>query len=679
MDKEMVWKPTKPFATRLWAFMQEVNRRHGIFRENNLDFAHISQNNALTPENHPTNDNNEKQLSALYNVLYDWSIEEPAPFWETLCHFFELTFDTPPEAILVPKKHMVDTQWFQGARFNFAEKLLSRNDDHTALISIDEQGNRRLLSYAGLYAQVAACAAGLKAAGVAVGDRIAAVMPNTAETIVAMLATTSLGAIWSSCSPDFGVQALVDRIGQISPKILFITDGHWYLGKAHSAQEKLTGLYQALPSLQKIIVCPNLNIALELQSFFNVVYWKDFLDPTIKHCNFVSLPFSHPLYILFSSGTTGKPKCLVHSAGGTLLQHLKELGLHTNLKPNDNLLFYTTCGWMMWHWSISALALGSTLTLYDGAPTYPNNKRLFELLVDEKVTVFGTSAKFISSIEKSDLQPSAHFSFPKLRTILSTGSPLLPQHYDFVYRSVKSDVQLCSISGGTDIISCFALGNPLLPVYRGELQGAGLGMAVNVFNEQGKPVREQRGELVCTKAFPSMPLGFWGDINKERYINTYFSRFPGVWCQGDFAELTPHNGVIIYGRSDTTLNAGGIRIGTAEIYRQLETIPEITDAVVVDQPWLDDTRIILFVQLKQPLQLDETLVKHIQNTLRHQASPRHVPAKILQVPEIPRTINGKIVEKAVRDAVQGHAIENMGALANPEALNYFKQREELLS
>lgn len=644
---EIVWTPTQPQNTRMWQFM--------IF---------AAEKNCQDFEN--------------YDDLHTWSVKHPESFWQTLCDFFGLTFDTPPHQILNYYDTMLHARWFSGARFNFAQKLLNRRDDHPALISIDEDNNKRIISYAKLYAEVAQCAAGLKAIGVTAGDRVAALMPNVPQTIIAMLATTSIGAIWSSCSPDFGAQAAIDRLGQIEPKVLFICDGHQYQGKKHSGTEKIIQLSNAIPSLIQIVICPNIQEEINTANIAKTLYWNDLIKPAI-HCDFESLPFDHPVYILFSSGTTGKPKCIVHGAGGTLIQHLKELGLHTDLRPEDNLCFYTTCGWMMWNWTVSGLAIGATLTLYEGSPTYPGTDRLFKLIDEEKVTVFGTSAKFISSIEKAGVKPKSEFNFSQLRCILSTGSPLLPKNYDFVYEQIKKDIQLSSISGGTDIISCFALGNPIRPVYRGELQCIGLGMEVDVFNEEGQPVRQERGELVCTKPFPSMPVGFWNDKEKTAYTHAYFERFPGIWAHGDFAEITAHNGLIIYGRSDAVLNPGGVRIGTAEIYRQVEKIDAVMDSIVIGQDWQDDVRIVLFVKLREGKILDEALINTIKQTIRQNASPRHVPAKILQVNDIPRTISGKIVEIAVRQVVHGQTVNNLQSLANPAALEYFKNREELKS
>ncbi|MBA2709544.1 MAG: acetoacetate--CoA ligase [Tatlockia sp.] len=643
--KQIVWEPKHPEASRMWQFMR---------------FAEKKQRLELKD----------------YQQLHCWSVDKPEEFWQTLIDYFGLNFDKPADQILNHYEQMINASWFNGASFNFAEKLLKRRDNHPALISINENGERNLLTFKELYQQVACCARGLHEAGVVAGDRVAAIMPNISTTIIAMLATTSLGAIWSSCSPDFGAQAIIDRLGQIEPKVLFACDGHQYMGKIHEGETRLIELSKVISSLQKIVICPVIHQKIELKNYPEAELWDDFLKPA-QDCEFKSLPFSHPVYILYSSGTTGKPKCIVHGAGGTLLQHLKELGLHSNVSEKDNLCFYTTCGWMMWNWMVTALALGTTLTLYEGAPNYPSIERLFQLIDEEQITVFGTSAKFISSVEKAQVNPGSLFSLASLQTILSTGSPLLPKNYDFVYEQIKADVQLSSISGGTDIVSCFALGNPLLPVYRGELQCLGLGMAVEVLNEAGQSVCEQQGELVCTKPFPSMPLSFWNDPNRDLYKRAYFERFPNVWAHGDFAEITENKGLIIYGRSDAVLNPGGVRIGTAEIYRQVEQIPEILDSIVIGQDWQDDVRVVLFVKLKNGALLDENLEKSIRLTIKSNASPRHVPAKILQVYDIPRTISGKIVEVAVRQVVHNQPINNLGSLANPEALEYFRNRKEL--
>ncbi len=640
----IVWTPVAPEKTRMWHFILFVRDKTG-------------------------------RAIADYAQLYQWSIDHPAKFWSLLADFFSLQFTTKAHSIVVNDSDMINTQWFLGARFNFAEQLLQRRDNHPAIISVNEMGTDSTLTYAQLYALVAQCAAGLKHAGVSQGDRVVAVMPNTANTIIAMLATLSIGAIWSSCSPEFGIAALLDRFSQINPSVLFISDGYKYAGKTFDNSEKIALLQTSFPELLALVITPVIGRS---NFMAKSVFWDDFLRAS-NHCTFVQAPFSQPIYIMFSSGTTGKPKCIVHSAGGILLQHLKELGLHTNLSERDNLFFYTTCGWMMWNWMVSALALGSTLTLYEGAALYPHALQLFEIIDQHQVSVFGTSAKFISSIEKSSTHPCKHVRMSALKTILSTGSPLLPNNYDFVYQSIKSSVQLSSISGGTDILSCFALGNPLLPVHRGELQCIGLGLAVKIYDETGNSLPNQQGELVCDQAFPAMPVGFWNDPLKEEYRRSYFSKYPNTWAHGDYAQYTDHGGLIIHGRSDAVLNAGGVRIGTAEIYRQIEKIDCVQESVVIGQKWQDDSRIILFVKLKGTLNLDETIIHDIKKTLRENASPRHVPAKIIQVSAIPHTFNNKLVEIAVRQTVAGETVANIQSLANPEALEEFKNRPELES
>lgn len=640
-----IWQPQNPEASKMWHFMKYVAQEH-------------------------------KQTINEYPQLHAWSIENIDLFWESLCDFFSIEFDTPPKQIINQYKDITDAHWFSGATFNFAEKLLSRRDDHPALVVINENNEQHVVTYKQLYVQVAQCAARMRTMGIDVGDCVAGVLPNSHYAVIAMLAATSLGATWSSCSTEFGTQAIIDRFGQINPKLLFICDGHQYHGKKYPADEKIKQLAAALASVEHVVVCPNIHEPVNNTHTAKCIYWKDFLE-VADEVRFVSLPFDHPVYILFSSGTTGKPKCIVHGAGGTFLQHIKELALHTDLGAEDNLCFYTTCGWMMWNWSVSVLALGATLTLYDGSPTYPQENRMFQLLEDEQVNVFGTSAKYLSAIDKAGVKPKTDFYLKSLRCILSTGSPLMSKNYEYVYHDIKHDLQLSSISGGTDIVSCFALGNPMLPVYLGELQCLGLGMAVSVYNEQGKPVIKQRGELVCTKPFPSMPLGFWNDEKRQRYQQAYFSTYPEVWTQGDFAEITEHGGLIIYGRSDAVLNPSGVRIGTAEIYRQVEKVKEVLDSVVIGQEWEDDVRIILFVQLRSGISLNTQLCDKIKKTIRENASPRHVPAKIIQVADIPKTMSGKIVELAVRDVVHGHEVHNIQSLANPQALEHFKNLDEL--
>lgn len=645
MNTNIVFKPKNIKSTNMWQF---------------IEFVQI---------------NYQKELNN-YQDLYSWSINYPEKFWLALCDFFKITFNKPPAQIINSYEHMIDAKFFIGAKFNYAEKLLLKNDDQTAIISIDEQGRRIVLSYKELKAQVLYAANGLKSLGVKKGCVVAGILPNIHITIIAFLACASIGAIWSSCSPDFGKDAIFDRLSQIEPEILITIDVHSYQGKEHNDLVKIKPIIDKLKNLRKVIVYPFLQPSINLTKNADFILWDDFLkkdDNTL----FESFDFNHPLYILFTSGTTGKPKCIVHSGGGVLLQHIKELALHTDLKSKDNLFFYTTSGWMMWNWMVSALAIGATLTLYEGSPVYPDIERLFKIIDEEKVSVFGTSAKFLSVVEKSGFSPKQKYKLKNLRSILTTGSPLLNMNFEYVYKHIKDDVQLCSISGGTDIVSCFALGNPIEPVYKGEIQSIGLGMQVEVFNEQGKSVKNEPGELVCTKPFPSMPLGFYNDDDKILYKKAYFERFENVWTHGDYAKITSHNGVIIYGRSDTLLNPGGVRIGTAEIYRQIDTIPQILDSIVVGQKWEDDERIVLFVKLKSGFKLTQDLCKKITDKIHKNTSPRHVPKKILQVSDIPKTINGKTVELAVKQIINGEIVKNKNSIANIEVLEEFKNREEL--
>lgn len=616
-----------------------------------------------------------------YDDLHYWSTqpESMGYFWKSVWQFCDIHSSISSEISFFPGKTIMDAQWFPDARLNFAENLLKEKSDKIAIISYDETGRRREINYAELYQQVAQLAHALKQQGVQKNDRIAGYLPNIPETIIAMLATASLGAIWSSCSPDFGVQGVIDRFEQIQPKILFTVDGQFYHGKTHTTLDKMQAITEQVPSIEKVIVIPFLNLDSSLRenndacthNEKNILY-ADFIDNNAKEIIFEQLPFNHPLYILYSSGTTGKPKCIVHSTGGTLIQHLKELVLHTDLQANDIFFYYTTCGWMMWNWMVSGLATGCTLVLYDGSPAWPKSESLMDIVAQEKITVFGTSAKYIAALQKEHLDLKTTHDLSYLRCILSTGSPLNPDNFDYVYQHIKADLQLSSISGGTDIVSCFALGNPILPVYRGQLQCRGLGLAVDIYNDDGQSIREEKGELVCTQPFPCMPIGFWHDPHREKYYDAYFSRFNNIWAHGDYAEITAENGLIIYGRSDTVLNPGGVRIGTAEIYRQVEKIDAILESVVVGQDWEDDIRVILFVRLRPEIILDEALEKHIRQTIREHASPRHVPAKIIQVDDIPRTLNGKIAELAVRQAIHHQVIKNKDSLANPQVLEIYQ-------
>ncbi|HVA56099.1 MAG TPA: acetoacetate--CoA ligase [Gammaproteobacteria bacterium] len=612
-----------------------------------------------------------------YPEMYRWSVEHPERFWPQVWSFCGIQASQTWDRALVDGDKMPGAKWFTGARLNFAENLLRYRDQRTALVFRCEQHDKRItLSYRELHAQVAALADALKKSGVQKGDRVAGFMPNRPETIIAMLAAASLGAIWSSCSPDFGINGVLDRFGQIEPKILFTCDGYIYAGKTVDSLERIRGALEKLPSVQKLVVISYVNVNPDIANIRNAVHWVDYLTDAAE-VKFAQLPFDHPVYIMYSSGTTGVPKCIVHGAGGVLIQHLKELALHTDLKREDMIFYFTTCGWMMWNWLVSSLALGATILLYDGSPFHPEPDILWRIADEEGLSIFGTSAKYLAAAEKFNVRPMHNYKLDRLRIITSTGSPLLPENSEYVYREIKSNVCLSSISGGTDIISCFALGNPLLPVYPGELQCRGLGMAVEIWNEDGQTVRTQPGELVCMKPFPSMPVFFWNDADGRKYHDAYFDVFPNIWRHGDWAELTEHDGLIIYGRSDATLNPGGVRIGTAEIYRQVEKLPEIVESLAIGQDWRGDVRVILFVRLREGVRLDAALATKIKKTIRDNTSPRHVPAKIIAVPDIPRTISGKITELAVRNVIHGRPVKNTDALANPQALQHYKNLPEL--
>jgi acetoacetyl-CoA synthetase len=616
-----------------------------------------------------------------YAQLHRWSIEHPADFWSLLWDFAAVRGEKG-ERILVDGDRMPGAKWFPDARLNYAQNLLRRRDDATALVFRGEEKVIRRMTYGELYLRVARLAQAMRAEGVVAGDVVAAYMPNLPETLITLLAAASIGAVFTSASPDFGVQGVLDRFGQVMPKLLFVADGYFYNGKPLDTLDKVAQIIAGLPSVRKLIVSPYVHeTGHDLARLPNAVTRGDFVAPwRAQHeIEFAPLPFGHPLYILYSSGTTGVPKCIVHSAGGALLQHLKEHRLQSDVKPGDKVFYFTTCGWMMWNWLVSALASEATLLLYDGSPFVGRGKVLFDYAQAEGMTHFGTSAKFIDACAKIELKPRATHDLSALRAMFSTGSPLSPESFDYVYRDIKPDLQLASISGGTDIVSCFVLGNPVGPVWRGEIQCAGLGMAVDVVDENAKPVVGEKGELVCTQPFPSMPVGFWNDADGAKYRAAYFERFPGIWCHGDFAEKTPRGGFIIYGRSDATLNPGGVRIGTAEIYRQVEKLPEVLESIVIGQDFDNDVRVVLFVKLKEGLTLDDVLVKRIKEQIRANTTPRHVPAKILQVADIPRTKSGKIVELAVREVVHGRPVKNSEALANPEALELFRNRTELLS
>ncbi|CAN7427498.1 acetoacetate--CoA ligase [Pseudomonas sp. GL-B-26] len=648
---DILWQPSakRIGKTRMEAFRRFINQRHNL---------HVDD----------------------YPALHQWSIDQRVAFWQAIVDFFDIRFHDQPDAVLVEGAQMPSAQWFPGATLNFAEHLMRRRDDAVAVIAIGENGQREHLTWAELAEHVAGFQNSLKAAGVGLGDRVAACMPNTWQTLVAMLGTTSLGAIWSCSSPDFGTQGVIDRFGQIEPKVLITCAGYRYAGKDIDQTAKVNEILERLPSLQQLIVVPYARPQARIEHFHtraNVTLWDDFYDAGGEP-DFVPVPFAHPLYILYSSGTTGVPKCIIHSTGGVLLQHVKEHGLHCDLGSGDRLFYYTTCGWMMWNWLVSALAVDSAVVLYDGSPFHPAPERLIDLIDDECISVFGTSPKYLATLESSGIKPRESHDLSSLKTLLCTGSALSPQSYDYVYRDFKADLCLASMSGGTDIVSCFVNSNPLQPVRRGEIQGKSLGMAVEVWNDNGQPVIGEKGELVCTRHFPAIPIGFWNDPQQEKLRTSYFSQFPGVWAQGDYAEQLPHGGMMIHGRSDAVLNPGGVRIGTAEIYRQVEKVPQVLDSVAIGQQWQDDVRVVLFVRLREGVELDEALQQQIRQVIRANTTPRHVPAKIVAVTDIPRTISGKVVELAVRNVVHGQKVKNTDALANPEALEQFRNRPELL-
>jgi acetoacetyl-CoA synthetase len=614
-----------------------------------------------------------------YSDLYAWSVSQPEQFWQSVWEFCGVIGDAGA-TVLADGSKMPGARYFPDARLNYAENLLRRRDDHDAMVFHGEDKVRRRLSWRELYDAVSQLAQALKAAGIQPGDRVAGFVPNMPETVVATLAAAAIGATWSSCSPDFGARGVIDRFGQIGPRILFTADGYYYNGKAHDSLARVAEFLPELPTVERVIVLPYLSSAPDLSKLPRARTLDDVIEPfAAKDIPFARMAFNHPLFIMYSSGTTGVPKCIVHGAGGTLLQHLKEHQLQSDIKAGDRVFYFTTCGWMMWNWLISALASEATLLLYDGSPFHPDGYALYDFAAAERCTLFGTSAKYIDACAKAEVKPVDSRDLSALRTICSTGSPLAPEGFDYIYENVKQDVCLSSISGGTDIISCFVLGNPMGPVWRGEIQARGLGMKVEVWSEDGKPLRGEKGELVCTLPFPSMPVGFWNDPDGKKYRAAYFERFPNVWHHGDYIELTEHDGIIVYGRSDATLNPGGVRIGTAEIYRQVEQLPEILESLVIGQDWDNDVRVVLFVKLKPGQKLDGALQDRIKKQIRANTTPRHVPAKIVQISDIPRTKSGKITELAVRDIVHGRQVKNREALANPEALDLYKDIADLRS
>jgi len=648
-DERPLWTPSpaRVAASQMMAFLAETNRRHGL---------------ALSDT----------------RALLTWSIENRDAFWDQVWDFCGVVGEKGDRRV-VNGDRMPGAQFFPDATLNFAENLLRRNDDGEAMVFRGEDKASARFTWRQLNELVSRLQQALRAAGIGAGDRVAAIMPNLPETIALTLATASIGAVWSSCSPDFGERGVLDRFGQIEPKLFVACDGYWYAGKRLSIADKLKTIVPQLPSAAKVVIVSYLGDADEVAAALpRAVTLDSFIAPFAPQpLTFARLPFNHPLYILFSSGTTGVPKCIVHGAGGTLLQHLKEHRLQCDLRAGDRFFYFTTCGWMMWNWLVSGLATDTTLMLFDGSPFGPTPNALFDYAAQERFNFFGTSAKFIDGCKKEGLEPSRTHDLSALRTITSTGSPLAPESFDYVYRAIKADVHLASISGGTDIVSCFVGGDPTLPVWRSEIQAPGLGMAVDVWDDTGHPVRGDKGELVCTKPFVSMPVEFWNDPDGSKYHNAYFDRFPNIWCHGDFAEWTSHGGIIIHGRSDATLNPAGVRIGTAEIYAQVEQIPEVLEAICIGQEWDNDVRVVLFVRLKPGVVLDDALRQTIRQKIRTGASPRHVPARIVQVTDIPRTRSGKITELAVRDVVHGRTVKNVEALANPEALELYKNLPDL--
>ena len=647
---KLLWQPGKDRikSTNLFAFMNKVNDRFGT---------------AFTQ----------------YPPLWEWSVTNIESFWTEAWEFLDIKTSQPYERVLTDADKMPGAKFFTGAKLNFAENLLKFRDDQTALIFRGEDKVRRTLTYKELYDEVAKTASALKQTGVTAGDRVVGFVPNMPESIIAMLAATSLGAVWSSCSPDFGIKGVLDRFGQTKPRVLFTADGYYFKGKPLDSIERIAGIVKELPSIEKIVVIPYVSEAPDISSLPNAVHFKDFKDPKAKEINFSQMDFNDPLYIMYSSGTTGLPKCMVQSIGGVLLHQKKELVLHTDLTREDTIFYYTTCGWMMWNWLTCSLSVGATLVLYDGNPFHPGPEALWKMAEQEKITIFGTSAGYIEALKNAGVKPAEITDLSALKSVLSTGSPLSNENFNFVYKHIKNDLQLASISGGSDLNGCFALGNPIGPVYEGELQCRGLGMAVYAFDENGEPAVDQEGELVCTKPFPSMPIYFWGDEDGSKYHAAYFDNFPNIWTHGDFIKVTPRGGVVMYGRSDATLNPGGVRIGTAEIYRRLDAMAEIEDSVVVGQPWNSDVRVILFVKLADGISLTPELENKIRADIRTHASPRHVPAKIIQTPDIPYTLNMKKVELAVRHMIEGKEVKNKDALKNPESLDFFGNLEALKS
>ena len=644
----ILWKPSKDQinSSQLEAFRLQVNSRFNLKIEN-------------------------------YSELHSWSISNINDFWKAIWGFMAIKCSSNYNQVVDDENKMPGAKWFDGLLFNFAENLLRIKSDKAAIIFQSENADSKIISYNELYDEVEKVASTLRKMGIKNGDRIVGIMPNLAETVIAMLATTSIGAIWSSCSPDFGTQGILDRFTQINPKIIFASDGYFYKGKSFDSLNKLKDLLNQLPSVRKVIITPFVRENPDISSINNSLVWNDFIDPKPNPIIFEQVPFDHPLYIMYSSGTTGKPKSIVHGAGGTLIQHLKELRLHTDININDTVFYFTTCGWMMWNWLVSNLAIGSTILLYDGSPFHPDRNSMWDMIDNYKVSHFGTSPKFLETCRDTKLSPIKTHSLKSLKSILSTGSPLVEECFEYVYKHIKKNIQLSSISGGTDIISCFALGNPILPVINGEIQCLGLGMDVAAFNKNGEDLVNKKGELVCKKAFPSMPVYFWNDKNGKKFFDAYFNKFKNVWHHGDFIEINNYGGIKIFGRSDATLNPGGIRIGTAEIYRVVDRFDAVNDSLVIGQSINDDERVILFIIISNGYKFSNKLVHDIKKTIFKECSPRHVPEIILEAKDIPYTINGKKVEIAVKKVINGENVENKDALKNPEALDLFKNIRQL--
>ncbi|RJP79675.1 MAG: acetoacetate--CoA ligase [Desulfobacteraceae bacterium] len=644
---EYLWKPSEERIqqTNMFHFMNTVNQKYGkTFTE--------------------------------YTALYEWSVSNIVEFWETFWEYSDILVSRSYSRVLDNPQKMPGAKWFEGAKLNFAENLLRYRDNQIALIFQSEGQSVTRLTYAELFKEVARVAMALKEYGVEVGDRVAGFMPNRPETIIAMLAATSIGATWSSCSPDFGIKGVLDRFGQIRPKVLFTADGYFFKGKKIDSLNNISKIIDQLTCVEKVIVVPFISSKPDISGLPKGVHFMD-IGMDTDEIAFQQLPFDHPLYIMYSSGTTGLPKCMVQSAGGILLHQLKELRLHTDLKRKDTIFYFTTCGWMMWNWLTASLAVGATLVLYDGNPFYPDPEVLWRMVQDLRISIFGTSAGYLGALKNTGAKPGKNFNLDALRTVLSTGSPLSVEGFHYVYEDIKQDVQLSSISGGTDLNGCFALGNPMGPVYAGELQCRGLAMKVQAFDDEGRSVLNRQGELVCSAPFPSMPIYFWDDPEGKKYHSAYFDVYPNIWRHGDYIEINERGGVVITGRSDATLNPGGVRIGTAEIYRQVELIEEIQDSIVIGQRWKNDVRIVLFVKLQPGRTLDDPLINRIRETIRKNASPRHVPSKIISVPDIPYTLNMKKVELAVKKTIENKPVTNKDALLNPDVLKYYEGLKEL--